>query len=266
MLPHLVFVFIQSGNKSATTTPTPSAPYGNMTTTKPSTMTTAMMCPTRNITMRNIRIVSRNWCIGSDTFGGIYDIIFEESTIGDPTMVTSPWGIKVKSHQYYPGPMENITIRRIVIGKIGPTPWMYPTQTSRFAFTIGLKYHRSSEKQRQQRAGKPLFQNVTFEDITVLSSSSSTAAADRVVGQFRGLPEDCLQGLTLKNISVVNNDDDAGRPSKLNSTSNTNKWICNYIDLHSLVISNVHPPISCSGGCTTRTTTTMAVGGDALTE
>mmetsp|Transcript_22330 Transcript_22330/g.24892 ORF Transcript_22330/g.24892 Transcript_22330/m.24892 type:complete len:89 (+) Transcript_22330:97-363(+) len=86
-------------------------------------------------------------------------------------------------------------LRRIVIGKIGPTPWMYPTQTSRFVFTIGLKYHGSSEKQRQKRAGKPLFQNVTFEDITVLSSSS---AADRVVGQFRGLADDCLQGLTLK--------------------------------------------------------------------
>jgi len=45
------------------------------------------MAQTRNITMRNLRIVSRNWCIGSATFGGIYDVLFEDSTIGDPETV-----------------------------------------------------------------------------------------------------------------------------------------------------------------------------------
>ena len=46
-----------------------------------------MMVPTRNVTMRNLRVVSRNWCIGSATFGGVYDILFEDSTIGDPNTV-----------------------------------------------------------------------------------------------------------------------------------------------------------------------------------
>ncbi len=41
------------------------------------------MVPTRNVTMRNLRIVSRNWCVGSATFGGIYEVLFEDSTIGD---------------------------------------------------------------------------------------------------------------------------------------------------------------------------------------
>ena len=49
------------------------------------------MRPTRNVTMRNLRIVSRNWCIGSATFGGIYDILFEDSTIGDPDTVRTVW-------------------------------------------------------------------------------------------------------------------------------------------------------------------------------
>lgn len=35
--------------------------------------------PTRNITMRRLHVMSRNWCIGSSTFGGIYDILFEDS-------------------------------------------------------------------------------------------------------------------------------------------------------------------------------------------
>ena len=53
------------------------------------------MVPTRNVTMRNLRIVSRNWCIGSATFGGIYDILFEDSTIGDPDTVRT-WYVPVR--------------------------------------------------------------------------------------------------------------------------------------------------------------------------
>ena len=58
-----IFIFLQSSNHSG------------------------QMIPTRNVTMRNLRIVSRNWCVGSATFGGIYDILFEDSTIGDSERV-----------------------------------------------------------------------------------------------------------------------------------------------------------------------------------
>jgi hypothetical protein len=57
-----------------------------------------MMAPTRNITMRNLRIVSRNWCIGSATFGGVYDILFEDSTIGDLDTVRTVPLIQVRYH------------------------------------------------------------------------------------------------------------------------------------------------------------------------
>lgn len=212
----------QSSNKSSTATATVPVPLHDE--------ETSMMSPTRNITMRNLRIVSRNWCIGSATFGGIYDILFEDSTIGDPYTVTSPWAIKFKSHRYYPGPMENITIRRIVMGKIGPTPWMYPN-ASGSVLLLGLTYQGGSPPSKG-RSGKPIFKNVTFEDITVMSAG--------VAGQIQGVPEDCLQGLTLRNISV------------LDGQAN---WICNHVDLNTLTISNVYPPVSCSGNCTTCTST-----------
>jgi len=183
------------------------------------------MAPTRNITMRNLRIVSRNWCIGSATFGGVYDILFEDSTIGDPDTITSPWAIKFKSHRYYPGPMENITIRRIEMGKIGATPWMYP-KAAGSAFLIGLSYS-AKKTPPTKRSGKPLFRNVTLEDISVASAG--------VAGQILGFPEDCLEGLSLRNITIL---DGAAR------------WMCDKVDLDSLVVSNVHPPVSCKGGCT----------------
>ncbi|OEU22184.1 pectin lyase-like protein [Fragilariopsis cylindrus CCMP1102] len=170
-------------------------------------------------------IVSRNWCIGSATFCGIYDILFEDSTIGDPYTVTSPWAIKFKSHLYYPGPMENITIRCIVMGKIGPTPWMYPNQPGS-VLLLGLSYGNGPPS--KGRSGKPILKNVTFEDITAMSAG--------VAGKIQGVPEDCLQGLTLRNISVL--DGEAN-------------WRCNHIDLSTLTISNVYPPVSCSGECTT---------------
>ena len=41
------------------------------------------MIPTRNVIMLNLAIKSYNWCIGSATFGGIYYLLFEDSTIGE---------------------------------------------------------------------------------------------------------------------------------------------------------------------------------------
>jgi polygalacturonase len=190
---------------------------------KSTNVTPGVMWPTRNVYMTNLTILSRNWCIGSATFGGISNVVFEDSRIGSTEEVTSPWAIKFKSHRYFPGPMENITIRRIVMGKIGPTPWMYPTVPG-YAFQVGLSYN--SDANPSQRSGSPLFRNVTFEDILVTSAG--------VAGNFYGLPEDCLQGLTLRNVSIL-----GGKAS----------WNCDNVDLSSFHSDNVYPPLTCSGGC-----------------
>jgi polygalacturonase len=92
-----------------------------------------IMAPCQDIVMRRLHLVHRNWCIGSGTFGGVSDVLFEDSIIGavsDDEEVDSnpvPWALKFKSHQYQPGPIANITVRNIQIGKVGATPWMYPT-------------------------------------------------------------------------------------------------------------------------------------------
>lgn len=76
--------------------------------------------PTRNITMRRLHVMSRNWCIGSSTFGGVYDILFEDSMVGDVHNLsnTVPWAFKFKSHEYDPGSIENVTVRRIQVGPV----------------------------------------------------------------------------------------------------------------------------------------------------
>ena len=133
-----------------------------------------VMMPTRNITMRRLKIRSRNWCIGSSTFGGIYDILLEDSVIGDPHDAQAgqvPWAIKFKSHEFFPGPIVNVTVRRVTIGAVGPTPWMYPAHLARApfgAFQLGLTYAGVPA----HRSGTPFVRNITFEHIRVLSAGS----------------------------------------------------------------------------------------------
>ena len=62
--------------------------------------------PAKNIHIYNTTILSRNVCLGSATFGGIYDLVVEDCTIGDDEG-SSPWAIKYKSHQSYPGTLTH---------------------------------------------------------------------------------------------------------------------------------------------------------------
>lgn len=64
--------------------------------------------PARNIHIYRVTVLSRNYCIGSATFGGVYDVVMEDCVIGDD-VGSSPWAIKYKSHQTFPGTLRNHT-------------------------------------------------------------------------------------------------------------------------------------------------------------
>ena len=131
--------------------------------------------------------------------------------------------------------MENITIRRIEMGRIGPTPYMFPKVPGK-VFEIHLAY---GESPSNHPAGKPIFRNVTFEDITVVSAG--------VPGTIEGFSNDCLEHLTLKNITIGSNEENNGRGRGIAVAKN--HWTCRYVDLESLTVSDVYPPVSCTDGC-----------------
>ena len=54
--------------------------------------------PARNIHIYRVKLLSRNFCVGSATFGGVYDVLVEDCEIGDDEG-SAPWAIKYKSHQ-----------------------------------------------------------------------------------------------------------------------------------------------------------------------
>lgn len=186
----------------------------------------SVMMPTRNLTMRRLQIRSRNWCIGASTFGGIYDVLLEDSVIGAPDDPASPvpWAIKFKSHEFFPGPIANVTVRRVQIGTVGPTPWMYPAghDGDGGAFALGLTY---SGKPLARR-GTPLVTNITFEDIHVVSAGSP--------GEVLGLAESCFDQLTFRNVTFGHI---TGSP----------KWKCQNVQNSSFVQQGVMPPFD---GCT----------------
>ena len=180
---------------------------------------TTMMMATRNITMRRLQIRSRNWCIGSSTFGGVYDILFEDSVIGDPKDIVAgqvPWAFKFKSHEFFPGPIENILVRRIEIAAVASTPWMYPSIVGG-AFALGLRYAGTPRR----RSGTPRARNITFEDIYVHSAGTP--------GKVQGLPESCFEELTFRNVTFG---------KLVHSTS----WSCSDVEEHSFSHTEVRPP------------------------
>ena len=187
-----------------------------------------VMVPTRNVTMRRLAIRSRNWCLGSSTFGGIYDILFEDSTIGDPAddpadpLSPVPWAIKFKSHEFFPGSIENVTVRRVRIGTVAATPWMYPASRAKGAFgafQLGLTYSGKPPK----RSGTPYVRNVTFEDVHVVSSGFP--------GRVTGLPESCFDSLTFQNVTF-------------GETVASPKWVCANVQHSSFVHDGVVPPFA----------------------
>ena len=92
--------------------------------------------PCSNVTIRRTNVVSRNICVGGATEGGVSNVLFEDVSVGDPNTVTSPWAIKFKVST---GLLRNVTFRRLKIGKIGNTPWMYPTRAPGDAFHIDVR-------------------------------------------------------------------------------------------------------------------------------
>lgn len=179
-----------------------------------------VMMPTRGLVVRNTTVLSRNVCVGSATFGGVYDVLMENMTIGDDDG-SSPWAIKYKSHRYYPGPMVNHTYRDIRIGKIAPNTWQQPDGGT--AFIVSLNYgDKPPADPPACPPSCPLFEDVKFENITVAGAVHA--------GSIVGYPHDQLHRLVFHNVTFLTPPTESG-------------WTCNNVASYKAV--DVTPPLSC---------------------
>lgn len=170
--------------------------------------------PCSNVTIRRTTVLSRNVCLGASTSGGVSDVTFEDMTLGELGKPSMPWAIKFKISS---GLIRNVTFRRISIGPVGDTPWMYP-QDKAGAFMIDFFDKNST-------APKTWVRGVTFEDISVVSA--------KVLGHFSG-PASCIEGLVFRNVSVGGGGQWRG---------------CTGVNLATSIVGNVSPPLKCHG-CT----------------
>ena len=184
--------------------------------------------PSKDIHIYRTKVLSRNFCLGSATYGGIMNLLMEDCELGDDKG-SMPWAIKYKSHQSYAGALVNHTYRRLKVGKMAPT-WQQPR--AGFFISIELRYHplipnRSCHVNLETLEGDcPIFKDITFEDIAV-------AGAMRA-GDINGFKGDLLKGLSFKNVTF------AKKP--------VGGWSCGYTDLASFSAVDVAPPLSCRSG------------------
>jgi len=183
--------------------------------------------PSMNIHIYRVKLLSRNFCIGSATFGGVFDVLMEDCEIGDDEG-SSPWAFKYKSHQSYAGALVNHTYRRIKVGNIQPNHYQQPG--GGYFISIELRYsplipNRTCHVNRATMSGDcPIFENITFEDI-------SATGAERA-GSIAGFDGDLLTGLTFRNVTVPTH----------------KSWDCGFVDVNSLTGVDVSPPLRCRAG------------------
>lgn len=182
-----------------------------------------LQVPSRNIHIYRTKVLSRNFCIGSATYGGIYDLVMEDCEVGDDDG-SSPWAFKYKSHQQYPGTMKNHTFRRIRVGRIAPND--YQQKNGGYFMSIELRYHPLIPNRTCHEWNCPRFEDIHFEDIRATGASRA--------GDINGFKGDLLKGLTFRNVTF------AEEPKQ--------GWSCGYVDLDSFSAVDVSPPLSCNSG------------------
>ena len=157
--------------------------------------------PAKNIMIENVTILSRNFCIGSGVAGGIENITFRDSIIGDNNG-SSPWAIKIKTHRGDGGYVKDIYFKNLKFGDIAPNTWQQSNGGYDIIFTPD--YGSSNE---------PLYpaanvSNILFENIT--------GYKDVIAGKLNGLNESIWRNIQFNN--VVFNNSQKG-------------WECKYVEV-----------------------------------
>eukprot|EP00041_Stephanoeca_diplocostata_P006040 m.73861 g.73861 ORF g.73861 m.73861 type:complete len:446 (+) comp16134_c0_seq1:259-1596(+) len=142
--------------------------------------------PSANITVRRCTVLSRNIAIGAGTAGGISNITFEDCEIGND-IGSSPWAFKIKSQTNAPALLENITVRRLRLGRIQPNDWQQPKPEP--AIDIRLTYGENI-------TATPILRNVVIEDVYCDYAA--------VAGSILGLASSPIQYLKMSNITFAN--------------------------------------------------------------
>ena len=177
-----------------------------------------LLVATRNVTVRNSFLVSRNFAIGSSVAGNVSEVLVEDTRIGEEEG-SAPWAVKIKTHCPNGGAVANVTFRRLQLGHIRPNAYQQPH--AGYALAIYMDYG-SSHLCGPDPPAPTAISNVSFIDIVGLS-------AVWAANPFQGTPHANITGLLFKNVSF-------------GPTSAEAPWVCTGV-VGTRVEGVVQPPL-----------------------
>ena len=151
--------------------------------------------PSKNITVRRSTSGCRGgWTIGSEASAGVEDVLFED------LVSTSESGIRVSAELQRGGIVRNVTFRNLTFA------WQ-SLEKKTFLFNIGQTYPNGGTNPPcngcpipplTPKQTIPLFQGITFEDITVLSAPKGLS-----IGSIDCSISPC-HAVTMNNLKLFN--------------------------------------------------------------
>jgi hypothetical protein len=188
----------------------------------------------REILVRNSYLVSRNFAIGSGTYGNVTNVTVEDTRIGD-AFGSAPWAIKIKSHCPSGGVVSNITFRRLNIGRIAPNSYQQPH--GGMVISMYEDYGGGCGKTLGANGAGPTpaptqIENITFQDISAIGAVWASNPIEGVEATG-GAP---IRGLRFDNVSFGN-------------VSAAQPWLCSNV-VGTIVAGRVEPPLPAECGVT----------------
>ena len=176
---------------------------------------TGQLLPSARTLVRDSTITSRNVAIGSSVLANVSDVVVQDCAIGDDRG-SSPWAIKIKTHEPFGGVVSNVTFQRLRLGRIAPNAYQQPG--GGMAFALYENYGSATSG-----GAATSIQGVRFINITAVGARWAANPMQGVKGGLRGL--------TFENVH-------------LGVVTEAEPWLCSNVT--GTVAKGVEPPLPSS--------------------
>lgn len=133
--------------------------------------------PTAGVSFRRLFVRGRSVAIGSEDFGNVTDVVFDNCTIGDDSG-SSPWAFKIKMHSNVGCRVGDILVTNTRMGRIAPNSWQDPS--GGVAIQMQLSYN---DPPIIPDLPQPMISNISFVNVT----ATATAAAGQLIGGLHNI-------------------------------------------------------------------------------
>jgi len=187
--------------------------------------------PARNYLFERTTILYRNFAIGSDVSGDVFNITYRDSVIGDDKG-SSPWAIKIKTDSQEAGIVDGVYFTNLTIGNItycGSSRFVFTPPHSPKDHCINTPNHMGAQMiDVGMGYGLPptnpgRLRNVVFDGLSGIGPTGTMIAAHGLPNK-KGSKVEHIVNMTLKNINLQ---------------QGNGEWSC--VDVDGVVVDNVKP-------------------------